>query len=66
MKSRGVQFILTGFFLMIFGVGAPLMMVIKVVPTTFWLNFLAYGASVTGLCLGVVGAIEYKHEELGL
>ncbi len=38
------------------GVVLPMLMVLKMLPSTFWLNFLAYAFSVTGLVLGVVGA----------
>jgi hypothetical protein len=39
--------------LMLFGWVAPFLMVIKVVESTFFLNFLSWGASVAGLYLGV-------------
>lgn len=40
--------------LMLFGVAMPFLMVIKLVESTFFLNFLSYGASTLGLMLGVV------------
>jgi hypothetical protein len=48
-----------GFLLVLFGAVAPFLMVMKILPSTFFLNFLAYGASVTGLILGVVGSLMY-------
>jgi hypothetical protein len=40
--------------LMILGVVLPLLMVMKVLESTFFLNFLSYGSSTLGLLLGVV------------
>jgi len=40
--------------LMLFGVVMPFLMVIKVVESTFFLNFLSYGSSTLGLLLGIV------------
>ncbi|MCS7283004.1 MAG: hypothetical protein RMK65_07610 [Anaerolineae bacterium] len=45
-----------GAFLVVLGVVLPLLMVLRVVPSTFFLNFLAYIASVLGLFLGIWGA----------
>ena len=44
------------FVMVLFGALAPLLMVIKVVPTSFALCFLSYGASVAGLMLGLIAA----------
>lgn len=33
----------------------PFLMVIRVVESTFLMNFLSYGASVAGLFLGIIG-----------
>ena len=41
--------------LLVCGAGFPFLMIIKVVPTTFWLSFLSYGSSVVGLVLGMYG-----------
>ncbi|GAB4505627.1 MAG: hypothetical protein Fur0043_26240 [Anaerolineales bacterium] len=40
--------------LMLFGVVMPFLMVIGVVESTFFLNFLSYGASTLGFLLGFV------------
>jgi len=44
-----------GISLMLLGIILPFLMVIKVLESTFFLNFFAYGASVAGLALGTVG-----------
>lgn len=59
MQIRPKLFILIGFVLVLFGVVAPLFIVIKIIESTFWLNFLAFGAQVAGLMLGIIGAASY-------
>ena len=44
-----------GIFLMLVGIVLPFLMSIRVVESTFLLNFLSYGASVAGLSLGSIG-----------
>ena len=51
-KPRAVLFIALG--LLLFGWVMPFLMVIKAVESTFFLNFLSWGASVGGLYLGVM------------
>lgn len=41
-------------FLMVFGVIMPFLMVIHLVESTFFLNFLSYGVLMLGLLLGIV------------
>lgn len=53
--------------LMLFGVVMPFLMVIHVVESTFFLNFLSYAASTLGLLLGFVSLaasrIQQKKKE---
>ena len=42
-------------FLMLFGCFMPFLMALRVVESTFFLNFLSFGASVLGLFLGLAG-----------
>ena len=44
-----------GLFLMLLGIVLPFLMVIKVLESTFFLNFFAWGASVAGLSFGTIG-----------
>jgi hypothetical protein len=46
---------LIGFLLVLTGVVLPFLMVLHVLPSTFLLNFLAYGAAVSGLMIGLIG-----------
>jgi hypothetical protein len=56
---RPATMILVGFGLSLLGVALPLMMLIHVLPSTFFLNFLSFMASMTGLILGISGAAQY-------
>lgn len=51
--------IFTGLVLSLMGVVLPLLMVIKVLPSTFVLNFVSFTASMLGLILGITGASRY-------
>jgi len=48
-----------GFALVLLGAVLPWLMVLHVIKSTFFLNFLAAGASVAGLVLGVIGTAYY-------
>jgi hypothetical protein len=41
--------------LMLLGIILPFLMVIKVLESTFFLNFFSWGASVAGLAFGTIG-----------
>lgn len=58
LRLSGKQIILLGFFLVLAGFILPWLMLpgIDILPRTFFLGFLAYGVSITGLILGIVGA----------
>ena len=45
-----------GLLLLLVGFALPLLMVLRLVESTFFLNFFAWGASVSGLFLGFIGA----------
>lgn len=57
MHPKGMMFL--GIGLMIFGVAAPFLMIIKVLETSFWLSFLSYAASIVGMVLGFLGLFMY-------
>ena len=59
MLDNPKRMIVIGFFLVLFGFIAPFLMVLDIVKTTFWLNFMSYGASISGLLLGVIGSAYY-------
>ncbi len=51
--------LIIGFLLSILGFALPLLMVIHVIPSTFFLNFFSFGASMSGLILGILGGALY-------
>jgi hypothetical protein len=56
VMMRSPRFLLSlGLFLMVLGIVLPFLMVIKVLESTFFLNFFSWGASVAGLSLGTIG-----------
>ena len=48
-----------GTLLMITGVVLPMLMVIKMIPSTFLLSFISYGASLAGMVMAFVGLFTY-------
>lgn len=51
--------LIIGFVLVLAGAVLPFLMVIHVLASTFFLNFLAFGAQVVGSFMGIVGAAFY-------
>ena len=49
-----------GLILLILGILLPFLMVIRMLESTFFLNFFSWGASVTGLSLGTIGFAMYE------
>ena len=50
------RLIFIGFLMVLSGAVLPFLMVIRVVDASLWLSFVAYGNSVGGLFLGLIGA----------
>jgi hypothetical protein len=59
MTNRPILIIILGFFMVLLGWVLPFLIVIHVIPSTFFLNFLAFTLSTGGLILGTVGAALY-------
>jgi hypothetical protein len=55
-------FILIGFILVLLGFLLPLLMVIKVLESTFFLNFFSFIASIFGLFMGLMGTAQIVTE----
>jgi len=47
--------LILGMILLLIGWIIPLAIIMRVIPSTFLLNFLSWGASVAGLFLGFIG-----------
>lgn len=45
--------------MVVVGFVLPFLMVMQVVESTFFLNFISYAASVVGMVLGMIGAVQY-------
>lgn len=60
MQIHPKKILFIGFLLVFFGALMPFLMVIKIVESTFFLNFLSYGASISGLILGIIGTANYN------
>lgn len=56
------KIIVIGFFLVLLGFLVPMLMVLKVIQSSFLLSFLSHGASVSGLILGIIGAAMYTRK----
>jgi hypothetical protein len=59
MIRNPIFLIILGFFMLLFGWVMPLLMLMHVLPSTFFLNFFSYIVSLVGLILGVVGVAFY-------
>lgn len=44
-----------GVLMMVVGIVLPFLMMIKIVPSTFFLNFFSWGVSSSGLAMAMVG-----------
>jgi hypothetical protein len=56
MNRLSPRFLLSlGVILMILGIVLPFLMVIRVLESTFFLNFFSWGSSVAGLSFGTIG-----------
>ncbi len=51
--------ILVGFLLSVLGTVLPFLMVINLIQSTFFLNFLSVIFMVSGLAMGIAGAAQY-------
>ena len=49
------RILVIGFILVLFGFVGPFLMVLDILPKTFFLSFLSYGSSISGLFLGIIG-----------
>jgi len=58
-KPRRLVFL--GFILMLLGIIFPFLMVMKILESTFFLNFFSYTLSLLGMILGIIGiAYDFK------
>lgn len=55
-----LRLILIGFGLLVIGVVLPFLMVLKMLESTLFLNFLALASSVAGLAAGFLGIAQLR------
>jgi hypothetical protein len=60
---RPVALLCAGTLLQVTGCALPFLMVIHALESTFFLNFFAWGASVVGLALGMIGLAHYARPQ---
>lgn len=51
-----------GVTLMLLGIVLPFLMIIRMLESTFFLNFFSWGASVAGLAFGTIGFAMWSKE----
>lgn len=59
VNKRPRNLIILAIPMLLFGVAMPFAMIIRIVESTFFLNFAAFTVSVAGLFLGVLGIASY-------
>lgn len=57
--STGVIYILIGFVMVMLGAILPGLMVMRILESTFFLNFFSYAMSVAGLFMGIIGCANF-------
>ena len=60
MKPGRIIFV--AFIMVLLGAVLPFLMVIRLLESTWWLNFLSYGVSIGGLFLGIIGTGNYVRD----
>lgn len=55
IQRRPWLLIAIGFVMVLFGATVPFLMVMGILQSSFWLGFVSYGASITGVVLGLIG-----------
>lgn len=63
MRINSLHLIYIGAGLLLLGMVLPLLMVMKIITSTFFLNFFAYAASTAGFFMGLIGAMSYVKEK---
>jgi hypothetical protein len=57
--------IVAGFCLVVVGMVLPFLMTLRIIESTFLLNFLAFTCSLAGLLMGMIGAASYVKTNRG-
>ena len=60
--SQTVLYLVIALILLVLGVAIPFLILLQMLESTFFLNFLAFGASMAGLFLGIFTVMLYTRE----
>ena len=60
MLDHPERLLVLAVFLLLFGCSMPFLMVTQAVESTYFMNFLSFGASMTGLFLGIIGIAQQR------
>lgn len=62
---RGEVLVVIGFVMVLLGAILPFLIVLKILPSTIFLNFISYIFSVGGLLMGISGlAFAVRHKQM--
>jgi hypothetical protein len=59
IKIDPKHYILIGLILLLLGVILPILMIMHILESTYFLNFFAYACQIVGLTIGIIG-IAYR------
>ncbi|MEW6046341.1 MAG: hypothetical protein AB1609_07645 [Bacillota bacterium] len=59
MRAKPIGLVAAGLLLLVLGWVLPFLMVVRILPPSFLLSFVAYAASLIGLAVGLFGLVEY-------
>lgn len=62
MRLSPMQFLVSGFLMVLYGMVMPFLMVMHIVEATFFLSITSYAATFTGLLFGIIGIATYTRE----
>lgn len=60
--DQSITLYIIGFLMVLAGAVLPFLIVLRILPSTFFLNFFAWGVSVAGLFLGVIATAYYVRD----
>ena len=61
--QKPVRLMAIGLVGLVIGFVLPFLMVLRIIDASFFLSFFAYGASISGLFVGLIGVATYTRDE---
>jgi hypothetical protein len=59
MDANPLLLLIIGFVLVLVGAAIPWLIVLRFIESTFFLNFLSFGSTVSGLLIGIIGTAGF-------